>query len=73
MSDQHTVTLPHPNRTGPKTTGTCVCGWSITYGWGGHGDAAEAACDHIAKAGDARAIEAQRLDGEITVAEGLSL
>lgn len=73
MNEQHTVTLPHPNRTGSKTTGACVCGWSVAYGWGGHRDAALEACDHIAEAGHARAVEAQSLDGQITVMEGLSL
>jgi len=73
MSDQHAVTLPHPNRHGARTTGVCDCGWTVTYGWGGHRDAADAAGEHIEQEGHARPVEAQRLDGEITVMEGLSL
>ena len=70
---QHTVTLPHPNRTGPVTRGTCVCGWWITYGWGGHGGAVSTACEHIEQAAEAEPVEARQLSGEITVMEGRSL
>ena len=72
-ADQHTVTLPHPARTGPKTVGTCECGWTVSYGWGGHRDAAGKACGHIVEAGHAQAITTQNVTGEITVMEGLSL
>jgi len=72
-ADQHTVTLPHPARTGPKTVGTCECGWTVSYGWGGHRDAADVAGQHVVEAGQATAIQRQNLGGEITVYEGVSL
>jgi hypothetical protein len=73
VNQQHAVTLPHPDRTGPKTVGTCTCGWTVTYGWGGHGDAADVAGHHITTAGHAQPVQMQRMDGEIRVLEGLSL
>ena len=74
MSDgQHEVTLPHPRRTGPKTAGSCSCGWTVVYGWGGQRDAATSAGNHVQEAGHAQPVEMQTLDGEIHVMEGLSL
>lgn len=70
---QHAVQLPHPSRTGTVTTGTCECGWLITYSWGGHGDAVSTACDHIEQAAHAQPVEAREMSGQITVMEGLSL
>lgn len=70
---QHCVTLPHPSRTGPRVTGTCTCGWTVSYGWGGHRDAAAEGGSHIAEAGHAQAVESQDFSGTITLMEGLSL
>lgn len=72
--NQHTVTLPHPSRIGPESIGGCsACAWRIRYGWGGHGDAAAQAGEHIREAGHAHPIELQTVDGTITMYEGLSL
>lgn len=74
-TSSHQVALPYPNRGGhPYFTGKCSCGrWSVTYSWGGHRDAAGDAGEHIREAAKAEPVEAETLDGTITVLEGRSL
>ena len=72
MSAKHDVRLPHPHREG-YTVGDCRCGWNVAYRWGGHGDAADEAREHIRQAAHAEPVEASEASGLITVMEGRSL
>lgn len=73
MNATHTVGLPHPPRTGEDIVGTCTCGWEISYGWGGHGAASDAAEEHVRQEERAEPVAHRHGSGHITVFGGLSL
>lgn len=69
---KHAVRLPYPDRQ-EATIGTCTCGWTVVYGWGGHGDAVSAAGDHIEREERTEWIELDELSGMRQVIPGRSL
>jgi hypothetical protein len=68
----HTVRLPYPDRREP-TVGTCRCGWTVVYGWGQHGDAVQAAGDHIEAQELAEPVETAQMNGDRMIFPGRSL
>lgn len=68
----HVVRLPHPDRHEP-TVGRCDCGWFITYGWGGHGEAETFAAEHVEQECASESVVARHEAGDRTVMPGVSL
>ncbi len=70
--DSHAVSLPHPDKAEP-TVGSCRCGWTVIYGWGGHGDAAVCASEHIESATHSEPVETSEMSGDRMIFPGRSL
>jgi len=72
VANNHAATLPYPDRTEP-TAGSCLCGWTVVYGWGEHGDAADAAAGHIKRTAKCDTYEIRTGTGERRIRSGGSL